>query len=149
MKSVTSLVYEYRELEAQRSVTPWALSVADNQRLGALGRAFEARDGGRRQYARKPVIGSGELHVGLARTELDIMDLGVGGAKVGCALPLATGQRAVLRVFDPRTGATMDFQCEVAWRGPATLGLRFFGAPALTPPLPQTRQMARSCTIGW
>lgn len=150
MQSVTDLIQEYRELAARSQDQPWTMTVSDHQRLRVLESAFRARGGGRRRFSRKAVAGSGELAIGSARTDVDLIDISASGARVECALPVGVGQRVRLRTWRLATGSAIDFSAEVVWREGGVVGLAFFGPPRETPiDLFHRAQAARACSIGW
>ncbi|MBT8495816.1 MAG: PilZ domain-containing protein [Deltaproteobacteria bacterium] len=151
MQSVNDLIQEHRDLRERSQDQPWTLTVGEHRRLDVLERAFSSRGGGRRRYSRKPILGSGELAVGSARTEVDLVDISVGGARVECALPVGLGQRVRLRTWRLSTGTAVDFSAEVVWRADGELGLEFFGRPreARVDGLLEQARSLRACRIGW
>lgn len=152
MESIVELVYEFRELWARREAEPWALSIGEEQRLTALEKVLRVRgvDGGRRRHARIAALGRGLLHIGLARTDVELIDIGGSGARVSSLLPVALGQRVTLQLWSLATGYSLEFPGEVKWRSGTRMGIEFHGAPDRTLPVVSVKlHRGSECAIGW
>ena len=137
-EDVLQFVYEYRKLLARRGMLKQQLEPASAERLAALEKLFAPgtdRGPHKRHYARCPVRLRATVKAGGRVQPVVIVNVGGGGLCVSPAPSLHSGERAVVRVFDPRSRSTYHYPVHASWvrdaadDGDSLMGMPFVGAP--------------------
>jgi len=136
-EDVLQFVYEYRKLLARKGMLNQRLDGASAERLTALEKLFApGPDDGphHRRYARCPVSLRATVKAGGRVQPVLIVNVGGGGLCVSPAPSLRSGERAVVRVFDPTSRSTYHYPVHASWvrsgaQGPSFMGMPFVGAP--------------------